>query len=111
MVNQPVKVYTPEVITKITKQYTEAPNIDTVKLIAAELGVTDRSVIAKLSSLGVYVKKTYLNKRGEEPVSKDQYIERIGKLLDIDSCLLDSLEKVTKSALVLMESRIKELSE
>jgi hypothetical protein len=34
------------------------------------------------------------------------YIERIGKLLDIDPCLLDSLEKVTKQALVLMDKKI-----
>lgn len=105
------KVYTPDVITEITKEYTAAPNATTVSTIARRLEVSDRSVIAKLSSLGIYVKKPYLTKRGELPTSKDVYIDRISKLLDIDGTLLDSLEKVTKQALVLMEARIRELSE
>ena len=105
------KVYTPEVIAEITKEYTLAPVPATVASIAKRLEVSDRSVIAKLSSLGIYVKKSYVTKRGELPVSKNVYIDRIGKLLDMDPSLLDSLEKVTKQCLVLMESRIKELSE
>lgn len=106
-----VKVYTPEVIAMITARYVPAPTPETVSALAKELGVSDRSVIAKLSSLGIYVKKPYLTKRGELPISKEVYIGRISKLLDIDSTILDSLEKVTKQALILMETRIRELSE
>lgn len=109
MVKQPV--YTNEVIKMITKKYTDKPVSETVSELAKELGVSDRSVIAKLSSLGIYVKKPYLTKRGDLPVAKGIYIDRISKLLDIDSSMLDSLEKVTKQALVLMESRIKDLTE
>ncbi len=108
---KPLKVYTQEVITDITKRYKEQSDSAMVAILAKELGVSDRSVIAKLSSLGIYVKKPYLTKRGELPVSKDVYIDRIAKLLDIDPCIMDSLEKVTKQVLVLMESRIKELTE
>ena len=110
-VTSPIKVYTNEVILDITARYTAKPDADTVSTLAKELGVSDRSVIAKLSSLAIYIKKPYLTKRGELPVSKEVYIERISKLLEIDSCVLDSLEKVTKQALVLMESRIRELTE
>ena len=77
-----------------------------VPALAEGLGVPERSVIAKLSSLGVYKKKEYLTKRGEIPVKKDEYIERIAKLLDVNSDMLESLEKVNKSVLALIERKL-----
>jgi hypothetical protein len=71
--------------------------------IAQDLDVPERSVIAKLSSLGVYQKKSYLNKRGEVPVKKSEHIERIATLLDTNLELLESLEKVNKTVLVMIE--------
>ena len=98
--------YTQEIINKITAQYTADPGLHTVALIAKELGVSDRSVIAKLSSLGCYRKKEYLNKRGELPIKKEEYIERISALLDINVDLLESMEKVTKTALMMIATKI-----
>lgn len=100
--------YTIEIVNKITEDY---KNGVPVKDIALELDVPERSVIAKLSSLGVYKRKEYLNKRGEVPVKKEVYIERISSLLDINVELLESLEKVTKTVLVLLEKRIAALKE
>lgn len=103
--------YTTEIVEKITEDY---KNGKTAKEIAAELSkelndeVPERSVIAKLSSIGVYKRKEYVTKRGDTPVKKEEYIKRISDLLDINLDLLESLEKVTKSALVLMEKQIKE---
>lgn len=77
-----------------------------VPALAEGLGVPDRSVIAKLSSLGVYKKKEYLTKRGEVPVKKEEYIERIAKLLQVNSDMLESLEKVNKSVLALIEKKL-----
>ena len=68
--------------------------------------VPDRSIIAKLSSLGVYRKKEYLTKRGEIPIKKEEYIERIAKLLDVNAEILERLEKVNKSVLALIENRL-----
>jgi Zn-dependent peptidase ImmA (M78 family) len=99
--------YTTELVEKLTSEYGQK----TAKELADEIGVPERSVIAKLSSMGIYKKKEYLNKRGEPPVKKEEYIERIATMLDIDSSLLESMEKVTKSALVLLEKQIKALSE
>ena len=77
----------------------------TVETIANSLGVPDRSVIAKLSSLGVYQKKSYLNKRGEVPVKKEVYLEQIAKLLGRDLEVLESLEKCNKAVLkVILEA-------
>ena len=74
----------------------------TVEVLAETFGVPEKSIIAKLSSLGVYEKKAYVNKRGEPPVKKDQYIEQIADLLEVNLELLDSLEKANKSVLILI---------
>jgi hypothetical protein len=54
----------------------------------------------------VYVKKSYVNKRGETPVKKSEHIERIAELLDVDEELLESLEKVNKTVLKLIENKL-----
>ena len=97
--------YTKEITDRIIEQYkAKVP----VKDIATKIDVPERSVIAKLSSLGVYEKKTYVNKRGELPVKKSQHIERIAELLDVNSETLESLEKVNKQVLKLIELKLSE---
>lgn len=79
-----------------------------VRSLAEQLGVPERSIIAKLSSVdGVYKKKEYVNKRGEPPIKKEEYIERIAKLLDVHLENLESLEKVNKNVLKLLEDALK----
>lgn len=92
--------YTQEICDKITRQYQQGI---TTEQIAEELGVPERSVIAKLSSLGVYQRKQYLNKRGEVPRKKEELIERLAELLNCNLDLLESLEKANKSVLLLLE--------
>ena len=95
--------YTKEIIDRMVLDYKSGVPVAT---IASQLELPERSVIAKLSSLGVYQKKTYLNKRGEVPIRKAEHIERIATLLDCDLELLESLEKVNKVVLKLIESRL-----
>ena len=95
--------YDVEITEKLKRDYLAGVPVPT---LALGLGVPDRSVIAKLSSLGVYKKKEYLTKRGELPVKKEEYIERIAKLLDVNSDMLESLEKVNKSVLALIEKKL-----
>lgn len=95
--------YTKEITDRIIELYTtKVP----VLQIARELDVPERSVIAKLSSVGVYQKKTYTNKRGETPVKKSEHIENIAQLLDCDLELLESLEKVNKNVLVMISTAL-----
>jgi hypothetical protein len=82
-----------------------------VAAIAAQLDVPDRSVIAKLSSLGIYQKRPYLNKRGDQPIKKFEYIERLSVLLNTDLELLESLEKVNKTVLIMLEKALLEKSD
>jgi len=95
--------YTKEITDKLIKDYKQGIP---VTQLAVELEVPERSVIAKLSSLGVYQKKQYLNKRGELPVKKSEHIERLALLLDVPSDQLESLEKVNKGVLVLLERKL-----
>lgn len=95
--------YTKEVTDKLVEQYKQGTP---VVQLALELEVPERSVIAKLSSLGVYQKKQYLNKRGELPIKKSEHIERLAQLLDVPSDQLESLEKVNKQVLVLLERKL-----
>ena len=97
--------YTPEIEKLITEAYL---NNTPVEDIATGLEVPVRSVISKLSSLGVYKKKVYLTKRGEPPVKKSEYIERIAILLDKDLELLESLEKVNKGILELIATKLED---
>lgn len=97
--------YTKEITDKLITDYKAGVPVST---IAQQLDVPERSVIAKLSSLGVYVKKSYVNKRGELPVKKSEHIATIALLLDVDEELLESLEKVNKTVLKLIETKLSE---
>ena len=95
--------YTKEITDRMVQQYQDLVPVAT---IALELDVPDRSIIAKLSSLGVYQKKSYVNKRGEVPIKKSEHIERIADLLNVNLELLESLEKVNKGVLKLIEDNL-----
>lgn len=73
--------------------------------------VPERSIIAKLSTLGVYKKKQYLTKRGEIPIRKSEYIEKIAQILDCDVETLESLEKVNKNVLILLAGLVRPTEE
>lgn len=100
--------YTKEITDSIVQQYQQGAKVSE---IAHSLGVPDRSVIAKLSSLGVYTKKKYLNKRGEVPVKKWEHIEQLAQTLGVPSDQLESLEKVNKSVLILLSRRLGSISD
>lgn len=96
--------YTKELTDKVTEKFNSGVPIAD---IASELGVPDRSVIAKLSSLGLYKRKGYLTKRGEPPIKKEVYIEKIAELMGVEPDRLDSLEKANKNVLILLEKALK----
>ena len=95
--------YTKEITDKIKADYLEGRS---AAEIAHELDVPERSIIAKLSALGIYKKKEYRNKRGEVPIKKEEYIERIAALLNVNIDILESLEKANKHVLQLLEKAL-----
>ena len=99
--------YTKEITDHLVHDYNAGIE---VKIIANNLQVPVRSVIAKLSSLGVYKKKQYVNKQGNLPIKKATHIENISKLLELDIELCESLEKVNKLVLSRIESKLEQKS-
>lgn len=97
--------YTKEITDRLVQDYRAGTGVDQ---LAQTLGVPVRSIIAKLSSLGVYQRKQYLNKRGEVPVKKSELILELGSYLDLDIELLESLEKVNKLVLVAIIHRLRD---
>ena len=96
--------YTKEMTDQLLESYKSGV---TTRELAEQLQVPERSVIAKLSALGVYKKKEYRNKRGEVPIKKEEYITRIAELLDVSVDILESLEKANKHVLKLIEQALK----
>lgn len=94
-----------------TKQLIQAyqtlgANCDAIPELAHQFGVPERSIIAKLASLGLYKRKEYCDKQGNPPIKKEVYVENIAKLLDANVELLESLEKVNKSVLKMLEQAL-----
>ena len=89
--------YTPEQTLKIVQDYKAGESVES---IAAAMGKTVRSVIAKLSREGVYQKKEYKTKTGEKPVKKDTHADAIGAVLSLSEGEIESLTKANKTALV-----------
>ena len=86
-------------ITLITEEYQLEPTRETVDSLAARLEKTPRSVIAKLSALGVYQKAERVTKRGEPVVMKAELVERVQNAIGRE---LPSLNKMTKVDLQFM---------
>ena len=91
--------YTQEVLEDIVQNYKSGASVQELS-VAHNIPV--RSIIAKLSNLGVYKKKTYVSKTGEIPVKKEQLLEVLAELLGEDLEKIESLEKCTKSTLKLL---------
>ena len=89
--------YTPEQTLAMVADYRAGMDVAT---IAANLGKTVRSVVAKLSREGVYKKKEYTTKTGEKAVKKDAHADAIGAILKMSENEIESLTKANKTALV-----------
>lgn len=92
--------YTKEQSDAIVEKYKSNPTAETVKALAEEYKVPERSIIAKLSSLGVYERKRYLSKSGLPPVKKASLADELGKLLGLHDFETEQLEKLGKPLII-----------
>lgn len=99
MANAKTVNYTAEQTAKMVADYTANPTAETVANLAAEMGKTVRSIVAKLSREKVYIAKQYETKKGEKPVKKDSMADAIGAVLKLTEAETDSLAKANKTAL------------
>lgn len=86
-------------IQAITEQYQEDPTRATVDALGAQFNKSPRSIIAKLSALGIYQKVERVTKRGEPVVMKAELVEKVQNALGRE---LPSLTKMTKVDLQFM---------
>ena len=98
--------YTPEITSWITKEYLEKKV--SPQDIASALDYPVRSIITKLSVLGIYEPKTYRSKDGTKPVKKAEYVDRIADSLGIPFEQAESLEKANKQLLKLISERLEQ---
>jgi response regulator RpfG family c-di-GMP phosphodiesterase len=96
--------YTAEQTAKMVADYQAGVTVET---IAAELGKTVRSIVAKLSREKVYVAKTYVSKTGEAVIKKDSVADYIGEALGLSEADTESLTKANKTALKMIADFIK----
>jgi len=105
------KNYTDEQTKHMIDVYQANPTRETVDKLALEMGKTVKSVIGKLSREKVYIKKDYVTKRGEKPITKLQMVQEIADMLRGDKERLQTLEKSSKAELLYLKVLVEDLKE
>lgn len=90
--------YTPELLEEIKVDLQTM----TPQEIAADRDISERSLIAKLSSMGLYKKQPYLTKQGLPSIRKSELVDKIATLCGEDVETLESLEKCNKHVLEIL---------
>ena len=89
--------YSAEQTARVIVGYTDGVSVEN---LAAEMGKSVRSIIAKLSREGVYKAKVYVTKAGQPAIAKDTHADAIGSILNLSEPEVTSLTKCNKSVLV-----------
>lgn len=107
--------YTPTQTTELVTAYRAATSqgerANVVKTFAQKFGKKDRSIVAKLSREGVYVKPVRLTKTGAAICKKESLVDLIAAEMSVDSEKLESLSKATKSALQMVLTALRVAAE
>lgn len=98
--------YSEELTEEIIAEYTAAPNRETVDAIATRIDKSVRSVIAKLSSAGVYQTPQRTTKTGEDIVKKEELVRDVCTWLGIEA---PTLAKTGKLDLKKLHNAIQDL--
>ena len=104
MADATAKNYTDEMVEHMVAVYEDTPTLATVDALVAEFGKPKRSIISKLSSLGVYkAQPRNTTKRGEPVVRKADIADSIQGALGEQ---LPTLVKMSKADLVALATLI-----
>ena len=89
--------YTEEMVEQMVADYEDTPTMETVEALAAQFSKPKRSIISKLSNLGVYVaQKRNTTKQGAPVVRKADLVAAIEGKLETQ---LPTLAKASKADL------------
>ncbi len=91
--------YTETQTAQMVQEYTASPTKETVAMLAESFGKSVRSIVAKLSREGVYLKAERTTKGGEPIQKKDATADAIGAVLMLTEAETESLTKANKTAL------------
>ena len=91
--------YSDSMLATMREEYELEPTRATVDSLAAEFNKPARSIIAKLSAMGIYQKAERVTKRGEPVVMKAELVAQVQNALGRE---LPSLAKMTKPDLQFM---------
>jgi len=91
--------YSDDVLAIMSDEYQAVPTRATVDALAERFGKTPRSIIAKLSAMGIYQKAERVTKRGEPVVMKAELVAQVQNAIGRE---LPSLAKMTKPDLQFM---------
>jgi hypothetical protein len=100
--------YSEELTKEIVDEYTANPSRETVDAISERIGKPVRSVIAKLSSQGVYKTPIRTTKTGDPIVKKEELVSDIEKWFGIE---VPTLVKTGKLELRTLHDAIEEMIE
>jgi|19_taG_2_1085344.scaffolds.fasta_scaffold00062_2 hypothetical protein len=89
----------------IVEKYEANPSMDTVNQLCIDLNRTPKSVIAKLSNMGIYEKAGYRTKFGTVPEKKSEIVSDIEKVYD---CELPGLDKTPKQTLITLREVVQD---
>lgn len=98
--------YTDEMVARLEAEYSENPTRETVNALAADMGKSPRSVIAKLCTMGIYQTPPRTTKTGKPIVKKEEMVEEICRALGVE---VPSLVKTNKRDLETLVNAIHEL--
>jgi hypothetical protein len=85
--------YSEDIIATMVAEYEANPTRDTVDALAEQFSKPVRSVISKLSALGVYQKATPATKKAEPIIKKEVYVAQLNERLGVE---LPSVANMTK---------------
>jgi len=88
--------YTEEMVAAIVAEYEAEPTRETVDALASRFSKTSRSIIAKLSTLGIYQAPVRVAKTGKPVIKKEVLVAEITAVLGVE---LPSLVKANKQDL------------
>jgi hypothetical protein len=91
--------FTAEMTFALVEAYKANPSRETVEVFAKQFSKSVRSIVAKLSREGVYIRKEYTTKKGDKPVAKETLADTIGRVLQLTENDTSSLAKANKKAL------------
>jgi hypothetical protein len=92
--------YSEEIIKTMVAEYEANPTRETVNALAEQFSKPVRSIISKLSALGVYQKATPATKKAEPIIKKEVYVAKLNERLGIELPSAGNMTKVDIQRLI-----------